>query len=897
MLACWSALWHPRLLSATRQLPRRWTATKSPPLTDDTLLAIPAPSEANAESDLHQFGVNDAVRRVQGFSSRATWEHAFLDCLEDDWRDWHDEAAADFLALGYCFLQVELLTQKLQYSSTLDRGFFQQQAVAAADALLAGNHAEVRERLVKCFDALAQARDHYYPVEAYVVDLLLVAPSTMGSELIRELEASSPKSLLISASTVEQMSEHSPEALTALRRSLESGTVTLVGGEYEENPLPHCSMEAILQNLQRGLATYQRLLGQRPNVFGRRQFGLTTRLPQMLEKLGFTGVLHATLDDGQFPRADESKFYWEGIDGSTIEAFGRIPVDASSPETFLYYADRLGDAMNLDHLASVCLAHWPGQAADYCDDLRRISQYVPVLGKFVTLDEYLQDTDYAAHGGRFSTDQYRSPYLRQSVDAGEAVVGPITGWVERYQRDVQKESEVITQSLLALLPSASGEQSKPPHQVSSGPDDTEEVQGASGEKKHSAAHAVAEALTENTADPAKGVFLWNPFAFSRRERVKTDGQMLSTNDPCVYSATNEGKRQEAVVDVPAVGFVWSPYTETVSSSSQRSRPLAEGDVLRNEHMEVLIDPEKGTLKAIYDFVHRGNRLSQQLAVRQVGGQQKPYTAMVADRVAITCASAVLGEITCDGRLVDRHGVTQARFRQVYRLARGSRVLSVDLTVQDVCQLGDDPWQSYLGMRFAWSQEAALLYRDLAWSRQSTDADRFQASSYVEIDTADGPITILTGGLPFHCRSGSRHLDTLAVVKGEQCRQFRFGIGVDLTHALPHAIGFVAPLTSVPDVCGPPRSAGSGWFVHADVKNVQLTYLKPLWENDRLCGFCTRVLETEGRQASCRLSFFRTIAQAEKTNFEGQQMVDCAVEDGAVRLEMSAHEFAQVVARW
>ena len=86
-------------------------------------------------------------------------------------------------------------------------------------------------------------------------------------------------------------------------------------------------------------------------------------------------------------------------------------------------------------------------------------------------------------------------------------------------------------------------------------------------------------------------------------------------------------------------------------------------------------------------------------------------------------------------------------------------------------------------------------------------------------------------------------------------------------------------------------------MHADVKNVQLTYLKPLWENDRLCGFCTRVLETEGRQASCRLSFFRTIAQAEKTNFEGQQMVDCAVEDGAVRLEMSAHEFAQVVARW
>ena len=159
---------------------------------------------------------------------------------------------------------------------------------------------------------------------------------------------------------------------------------------------------------------------------------------------------------------------------------------------------------------------------------------------------------------------------------------------------------------------------------------------------------------------------------------------------------------------------------------QPSRPLAEKNVLRNEHMEVVIDQQQGTLKALYDFEHRSNRLSQQLAYQAgpagpVGSQPGTgrYSVMAADHVAVTCATAALGEITCEGRLVDPRGETNATYRQIYQLPRGSRVLSLDIEFDTVSPLGDEPWESYYAVQFAWAEEAALLYRDVAWSRKLT----------------------------------------------------------------------------------------------------------------------------------------------------------------------------------
>ena len=557
LLACWSALWHPRLLQATGQLPKWRTTTTPASDADHAVVTIPVPSEPHVEVNWRAQAEQNGALILGARSARSDVVREALQHLDDDYAGWHDDIANDFLALGYCFLQVELLTQKLQYSSTLDRGYFQKQAVAAARAALAGEPSAAHDHLVHCFDALAQARDHYYPVETYVLDLMLVAPATLGAAFVDELNSDSPKSVLISARTVEQMSAEFPTALQALRESLDAGRTILVGGEYEELPLPLCSLESILENCQHGLEIYQQLLGHRPVVFGRRHYGLTPVLPQILDKLGFTGALHATLDDGQFPQPDEAKVFWEGIDGSTIEAFGRVPIDASQSETFLYFADRLGDTMNLDHLATVCLAHWPGQAAIWCDDLQRIARYVPVLGKFVTLAEYLQATDYAAHGGRFEVDEYRPPYLRQSVTGHSTA--PISQWVDRNRRAAERSAERMAQSLRRILKSDSGDVAIPPplHEEPTNPERSDHGSNDGGTR--SPFVSLCAALPRDTAHTTDGMFLWNPCGFSRRVCVETADQPAPTAQPPVYCTGGDVKRAQTIVDLPSVGFAWLPY--------------------------------------------------------------------------------------------------------------------------------------------------------------------------------------------------------------------------------------------------------------------------------------------------------------------------------------------------
>ena len=169
------------------------------------------------------------------------------------------------------------------------------------------------------------------------------------------------------------MARREPASLSALREALAGGRVSLLGGEYHEGELSLLPPEAIVRNLRAGLDAYQRHLGCRPPVFGRRRFGLTPVLPQILEKFGFLGALHATLDDGRFPTGDAGRIRWEGLDGTALEALQRIPDDASRAETFLGLPQRLGSAAGMDQAATVVLAHWPAQAAPWYHDLRRVA--------------------------------------------------------------------------------------------------------------------------------------------------------------------------------------------------------------------------------------------------------------------------------------------------------------------------------------------------------------------------------------------------------------------------------------------------------------------------------------------------------------------------------------------
>ena len=918
LLASWSALWHPELLAAAGKA-LNWRRIEDPPSdVKDRLIVVPSVCVQRLPTGFAQRVKDEGGVLIRKTSSRDEIVAAALAPLRDGTEAGSsntvaDELAADFMALGYCYLEIELLTRQMRYSSNLDETYFKSTAVAAAVAAVEGNAELAHEKLSACFSVLAEERDHYYPVDAFILDLNLTAATTLGSALEQELKRPSPVNVLLSGDLLAEMAAKHPATLAALREGLEAKRIGLIGGEATETRLPLLSHETILAELQRGLAKYDKLLGARPQVFGRWRYGLTPHLPGILHKLGFKAALHAGFEEGKTPDGLQFKVRWEGLDGSAIDAIARTPLDATKPQTFLSFATKMGESMDADHVATICLAHWPGQASPWMDDLRRIARYCSAMGKLVTIDEYFVSTDQPGQLDRFEADRYRSPYLKQAIIRRHE--DPVSTQARYWQRQAAAGAAEAMETLAAVVGGrvqGSGFRVQDSNEASGG---RQPPEGAADDVDRSlsagldaAKDRLADALSIANPNGPKGPLILNPCSFIRRlgvEGLQLAG--LPTIERPVYAADDGAGGQQAVVDVPAFGFVHLTPGKA-APRDKKTLLLAEEGLLRNEFFEAIINPTTGSLAAIHEYKSRGNRLSQQLALRAPGPKQKPgdtyrdpdesavYSVMAADSMETTISTTTLGEIVTRGRLLDLNGNKLAGFVQTYRLWRGSRVLHVEIELDPAEEPKADPWNSYFCARFAWPDEMAELFRTVNQTRQAVTEKKFEAPQYIEIIGAKDSTTILTGGLPFHRRQEERMLDTLLVTRGERARKFRLGIGVDLNHPLHDALGLLLPPIVVPNV-PQPKSGNSGWLLHLSSRNVIVTSLLPLEENGRITGFRARLLETAGRPANLAVSAFRAIKSASTVDFQGNSLAECQVEEGKIKLDLAAHEWAEVHARW
>ena len=91
-----------------------------------------------------------------------------------------------------------------------------------------------------------------------------------------------------------------------------------------------------------------------------------------------------TLDDGLFPKSDQSRIRWEGMDRSVINCLARVPIDVARPESFLSLCRAFGESMDRDHVATMVFAHWPGGGCTWYEDLRRATRHCDCFGKFIT---------------------------------------------------------------------------------------------------------------------------------------------------------------------------------------------------------------------------------------------------------------------------------------------------------------------------------------------------------------------------------------------------------------------------------------------------------------------------------------------------------------------------------
>ncbi len=902
LLAGWTVLWHPLLLAATEKLPRWWRADFPPDDCAGKLFVVPPLCERQLAAGWTQRVAGEGAKVVRQLTRRedvlAAVLAAFAEGAEGaepgadpsvDVRavdgpsvaaqSVDSDLAADFLALGYAYLQIELLTRQMRYMSNLDELHLERQAVQGAQAALAGDADAARQHLTACFEVLLEARERFYPVDLHLLDLTLVADTTLGASLRSELDQPSPINLLMSGDVARQLAEREPETRRLLLDAQTASRACVVGGEDVEGPLSLESHEAIRATLQRGDALYRQHLGRGVRIFARRRFGLSPVLPLELARSGFLGCVHFTFDDGQFPQLSNSKTRWQGIDGNVIDALGRLPLDAREPGSFLGFSQRLAESMDLDQVASLSIVHWPGQFSSWYDDLRRISRYAPVFGKFTTLEDFFEHTDSPGRLSKTEPDEYRSAYLKQAVAAGEA--NPLSRSIDQ-AAEAAATATANTLSCLASLLAG--------RRLKNNADATSTVD--------SAAQQLAHALGAKLNGPVAGQLVLNPLTVTRAAVVEV--------------ATPSGN-QSFAVEVPAMGFGWVPADAPSQPRGRRGMvPIAEGHRLANDLVEISIDPQTGGVRTVRDFRTRGNRLSQQLAIRRPGRTESSpdqwddpaadaqYSQMVAEQVLVTVAGPAFGEIVSRGRLVDSSGTKLAGFEQRVRLTRGSRVAELFITLDLAGDIAGDPWQNYAAARFAWADPEAELFRSVHGTAQRTRVRRLEAPQFVEIREERGRTAILTGGLVYHRRSGDRMLDTLLVVRGESRRQWRLGLGVDLPNPTAAAVELATPLVSVPAVAATGGQA-SGWLFHLEAPHIVATHWEPLWgeppHGDRVIGFRARLLDAQGKPGRVRLRTPRQVTTARQVDFVGQTLVMLVTSGDSAMVDFSAFEWVEIEVLW
>ncbi|MEE3371934.1 MAG: hypothetical protein VX346_21555 [Planctomycetota bacterium] len=918
LLAGWSAMWHPAFIAAAGKIPT-WMRVEDPPEElGERLLVIPTVSSEQVPTGFVQRARREGACVLHRQLDRGEMVESALSQLDGGAGGVEEDVAADFLALGYCYLQVELLTRQMRYSSNLDELHFSAIVVEAAQAAMQGDAVSTNEKLAACFDLLAEERDHYYSVDAFVLDLTLVARTTVGEAFRDQFNAACPVNVMLSGEVLTHMAAQQPESLRSLREALDASRCGLIGGEEFERPLPLLPSEAVLGELQRGMEVFQQHLGRTPRVYGRHRFGLTAGLPQVLARLGFAGACHATFEDGRVPEGSQVKLRWEGSDGSSIDAIGKAPLDASRPETFLNLAARLGESMDTDHVATLVLAHWPGRASPWLADLHRISRFGNMLGRFVTVDEYFNDTDVSGYLERFEADQYRSPYLQQAVIGRRP--DPISSAVRYWRsRAIATASESLD-TLASLIQSDLEGTTQPlGPQLDQVVDDVRPLEETTRTAHCTALQRFSHSVTGDESGAGGGCLVANPSGMVRRIGIRSAHfQGVPPGDKAVYAAAVSGDETQVVVDVPPMGYVWLPTAgETRQQPARRRAETVAIDTrdkdgviaLRNEFFEVLVNPRTGSLQSIHDYASRGNQLSQQLAYR-LPGQRRPagaawmdpvesavYSSMIADEVTVTASSEVFGEITARGSLVAPDGRRLAGFSQWYRLWRGGRVVELEMELEPEEEPRADPWGSYYCARFAWPDEGADLYRTVNDVRHKSEAARFESPQLIEIDNGERRVALLTAGLPYHRRHGLRMLDSLLITRGETARRFRMGIGVDLPHAIHAATTFQVP--EMVAWTGAPPSAGdtAAWLFQLDNRNVLPTSWSPWVEEGQIVGFRVRLLETAGRPARVQVKSFRDVAIARQVDFCNQGLGDCRLENGAICLQLTGHEWAELEARW
>ncbi len=951
LLAGWVSLWHPRLIQATEAAPYWQQANQTPGELTNLLAVLPsvAKPELNeayrAAHDRHECHLAEPIVGWREFQQQLLEATNLVVSNEGDEALVHELCPA-FAALGYAYLQIQLMTRQLRYTSNLDQHMFGEQVVSAAQACLGGDRDRACELLQSCFDCLGQERDHYYSLDVSLLDVTLLAPTTLGTSLTRQLAAAPVTSYLASAELLRGLFSNHRENFDVFKRQIEDAQICVVGGLDRERPHPLLSRESLHRDLARGRRSYHELGLQPPKVFARLSYGLSADLPAALKQNGFEAALLIAWTGGDYPEGSQAKMSWEASDGTYLPAMATRVLDVADPSSFLSLGWQTGEALDHQHVPTLVFAHWPSRTCEFYELLQIVTQYTPALGKWSTVTSYFEETDQPYHQERLNPSSFRFNWLVAADPDAWLLATKHFHLIQARCRSLQNLANLAWQleqppSPLPIEEESAGEATPRYAALSSEQWTTplSELYDLADSlldepeqwcPKVDQARLLADSLSKfwcerltkllirsaasrsdvgdkqgasvKTASPATssratGRILFNPQNCPLRIRAQSVPEQEFAGQEWNFASGRVGYDRYTCIDVPSMGFVAAPLATEKSTSKTKENPLAQSaGLIQNEFLEAQIDGGRGHLRTLHAPARRGNRLSMMVARRDCNQGKYAYSEMVASNVRMLTSSNMCGVVRSEGKL-EFDGQRVADFQIDYEVWRGSRILEVVIRLSKLAPLPDsNPWRSAYVVRLAWPTEAAIVRsHHLGW-RHSWPSGKCISPTLIEIDETDYRTHYLTGGLAFHRRTEHRFLETILAVGGEKM-EHRLGLGVDLPYPQSLAHDFI-DTRYAHELTADKLAASHGWLVSVNVKNVMIDLESPLVDAEgRNVGIRLFLTECQGKSTSCTVRLLQRVAVANRVSVTGASIGKLTAKEDSFTIAMRSNEQCLVDVLW
>lgn len=940
VLSNWTAAWHPLLIAAAESAPVIFGADLTA-VDDHDEDADADDTNFEDEPEHHASGFDAEFWKnslvfvpeislesiAEGFAAKAVGENArlvtgMIDRREIIQRSFQltgltpafqgnvatsADRVQEFYSLAYAYLQIQLLTRKIRYSSNLDQKAFDQKLVEAAQAFANDDDSTCAAAISACYDLLLEEKSNYYPVQPALIDLVLTTSKTLGPRFDQELESDHVVNFLITGQTLTGLPD---AAVEKLKSKLSDSHAAVIGGNEQELPDTLLSPETTLRKLNQGITRINEMLDYDVSIFMRRRFGLMSSLPNILDQLNFSGAMHTSLDGGKFPSGSFGTIRWAGDAEASILSKAETLLDVSDPATMLDLGVAMGRQIDSSHEATCTFAHWPGRTHQSYADLLGVAARSTVLGEFTTLDDHFETLYDPGYADNFSSEEYASPFLAEAVRSSSQV--PLARFVDYWRQyyrlhqlecliaqwfaaliadgsqNIRARIELWTEKCEGLLQRIEALTVDWNHNAKA----TAEIDAELAIATDDVLAELSSALSSSNSNAASQIHVINPLLFSRRTTVSVPTNSVEegfskTDSPYSVQHITEGQLH-TVTQCP--GSSLTPLVSDKTQTALKKQPaVLNGNKLQNEFFVATIDEKTGALASILYHGKRGNRASQRLVY--VDNRNNAASNMICDSFESTAGSILSGEIKTSGRIVVGEK-TVGNFTQIFTLSRGQRVLDVEIEIEPTINIGNST-SKYFGHRLAWRDEACKIFGSDQFVRSEIYAPKIQSPNFVQIENLDYSLTLLSGGLPYHNRINRRQLDTLLIVGDEKSRCFNIGIGTDIKYPLKSAIDRACPALTTTVKGGQSRQ-----LFHVDSKNILVTSVRPVFsDSNNMLSLDMRLQETQRRGGDVTLFTPFKMAEIHRTNFFGDIVETLHGSDSApvsqIKLSYAAADYFQI----